>query len=361
MIRFLVFTLPLFLACSKSTGSDSNNNNNITNPPVTKTLIRAADLSALPDIESKNISFYNSAGQTEAMLQTLKNSGVNTVRIRLWKNPATTASSLAEVTTLSNRIKQLGLKTWITVHYSDTWADPGQQTTPQAWQSLSFTALRDSMTQYTRQICTTLQPDYIQIGNEINSGLLFPHGNISTNESQFLQLLSAGTSAVRQTSPNTKIMIHFAGINGADWFFNKINTLNYDIIALSYYPIWHGKDLNALKTTLSNLALTHNKTTIIAETAYPFTLAWNDWTNNILGLPDQLHPQYPATPQGQKDFLRAIKTLCLDTKNCIGFCYWGGELVAFNGPNATNGSPWENQALYDFGNKALPALSEFGQ
>lgn len=247
------------------------------------------------------------------------------------------------------------------MHYSDTWADPGNQETPLIWQGISYNAIKDSVSTYTKKIVTEINPDFIQIGNEINSGLLFPYGNINDNENQFIDLLSTGVQSVRDNSDDIKIIIHYAGIDGSNWFYNKINNLDYDIIGLSYYPIWHGGNLSELKATLSNLSQTYNKDILIAETSYPFTLEWNDWTNNVVGLEEHLIlPEYPATPQGQKEFIAKIKELIFSTQRGIGFCYWGGELVAFNGQEATDGSAWENQALYDFDNKILPVITEFG-
>jgi arabinogalactan endo-1,4-beta-galactosidase len=89
-------------------------------------------------------------------------------------------------------------------------------------------------------------------------------------------------------------------------------------------------------------------------------LEWNDWTNNIVGLEEQLIlPEHPATPKGQKDFIAKIKEIVNSINRGVGFCYWGGELIAFNGPTATDGSPWENQAMYDFDNIALPVINIF--
>ena len=105
---------------------------------------------------------------------------------------------------------------------------------------------------------------------------------------------------------------------------------------------------------------TYNKEILIAETAYPFTLKWNDWTHNIVGLDEQLIlPEYPATPEGQRKFIEQINILTKEVENGIGFCYWGGELIAWKGTQSTNASPWENQALFDFNNKALPVFREF--
>jgi arabinogalactan endo-1,4-beta-galactosidase len=87
-------------------------------------------------------------------------------------------------------------------------------------------------------------------------------------------------------------------------------------------------------------------------------LGWNDWTNNIVGLPSHLVSGFDATPEGQKLFLEALRKT-VDQNNGIGFCYWGAEWVAFRGTQSSNGSSWENQALWDFNLNALPALNAF--
>jgi len=137
--------------------------------------------------------------------------------------------------------------------------------------------------------------------------------------------------------------------------------LDYDIIGISYYPIWHGKSLTELELQLNNLSQTFEKEIVIAETAYPFTLGWNDWTANIVGSENQIiTPDFPASPTGQHDFILQINKLSThNLERGIGFCYWGGELVSWYGNQATNGSAWENQALFDFNNKALPVLDAF--
>ena len=325
-----------------------------------KSFISSVDLSSLPQIEAANTLFYNRNNQVEDVLTTFKNNGVNTIRLRLWKSPSNDHSSFEEVKIFSQRIKAKGLKVWISVHYSDTWADPGNQITPASWQGTSYSTVKENLYRYTKKIMLELQPDFIQIGNEINGGFLFPYGQIHSNETNFLDLLATGAKAVRDHSNTTKIIMHYAGLDGSSWFFNKLNTLDYDIIGLSYYPIWHGKNLNQLHATIVNLGGLFNKEIIIAETAYPFTLQWNDFTNNIVGLEEQLIlPDYPATPLGQKNYLAKVKEILMTTNKGIGFCYWEGAFVSFQGPNSTNGSPWENQATYDFENKALPILNEF--
>lgn len=337
--------------------SGCGDSNTPTPTPPDSLVIKACDLSSLPEIESKNITFYNASHQIDNMLNILKSNGMNTVRIRLWHTPVNAHSGFEEVKQLAQRIHQNGLKVWLTVHYSDTWADPSHQTTPVAWQALSYSILKDSVYQYTKKIVLQMQPEYIQIGNEINPGMLFPNGNLNSHETQFKELLASGISAVRTYAPQAKIMLHYAGHSDASTFFSKMSGLDYDIIGLSYYPIWHGKDLTELQNNINSLISTHNKDLVIAETAYPFTLEWNDCTNNIVGLESQLISSFPATPQGQKEYLQQINDLLLTNDRCLGFSYWGAELISYNGSTATDGSPWENQALFDFNNQVVIAAT----
>lgn len=349
-LLFLLFTITIF-SCSSDKSSEPN-------PVVQDDFIRGADMSYLPLIESEGTIFKHN-NVAEDAITTLKNAGCNAIRIRLWQNPSDAHSGLTEVKNFAQRVRAAGLKVWLTVHYSDTWADPGSQTKPVAWQSLSFTDLKTAVATYTTQIMTEINPDIIQIGNETNDGMLWPEGKLSTNENQYLQLVSAATVAVRSKSTTTKIMLHYAGINDSDYYFDKVKTIDYDYIGLSYYPIWHGKSLVTLQNTMNSLGQLYDKKVLIAETSYPFTFGYNDYTNNIIGLPSQIIPAFPATNDGQKGFLSSIKNTVKQSSNGIGFCYWGSEWVAFRGPTSTNGSPWENQALWDFTNNSLPVMNVF--
>lgn len=349
----ILFILLLTTACSA--------NETETVPPeiLPPADIRGMDLSSLPEVESYNAVFYNQNGEASNMLDILKQHGVNTVRLRLWHSPASVHSSFQEVKEFSNQLKDRGFRLWLTVHYSDSWAHPGQQVMPVFWQNCSFDALKDSVFAYTAQVVSEIQPQYLQIGNEINTGFLFPHGELATNEAQFLELLSVATQAVRQESDTTQIMLHFAGIEGWRWFFSKFNSIDYDMIGISYYPFWHGKDLQLLQSELTTLSNTYNKTVVIAETAYPFTLDWNDYTNNLVGLSEHLIlPDYPATPQGQFLFMKKLREIVANA-GAAGFCYWGAERIAFKGPQATDGSGWENLAVFDFNHHVLPVIEAF--
>jgi arabinogalactan endo-1,4-beta-galactosidase len=324
----------------------------------TVAIIKGVDASYLPQIRKSKVVTFNREGQPEDMLLTFKNEGINTIRLRLWKEAANGESGLAEVAALANEIKALGMKVWLTIHYSDTWADPGSQIKPKQWGNADFVALKDSVYAYTALVVSTIAPDYIQIGNEINNGFIYPEGS-RNYLNQMKDLINQGIKATREANPKTKIMIHFAGTENASAFFGSVSELDFDLIALSYYPQWHGKDLVKLSSEMESLSKQINKPVVIAETSYPFTFNWNDQTHNVLGLQEQILNEYPPSAQGQLDYLKEIRRISTSSKSALGFCYWGAEWIAFRGKNATDGSSWENQALWDFNNKALPVFDAF--
>jgi arabinogalactan endo-1,4-beta-galactosidase len=135
--------------------------------------------------------------------------------------------------------------------------------------------------------------------------------------------------------------------------------VDYDIIGLSYYPWWHGKSMDSLQLTINLLETKYNKKLVIAETAYPFTLSWNDRMTNIVGNTSQLIPQFPATETGQEAFLLKLRDIIQNSPAGVGFCYWEPEWVSVKGPQTTVESPWENMAQFDFKNKTLPSLSVY--
>jgi arabinogalactan endo-1,4-beta-galactosidase len=347
-LRFFVFLiLLLFTSCKDNTENPPQGQENIE--------LKGADISFLPQIRQSSMKFHNRMDQEEDMLKTLQKSGFNLIRLRLWKNPKEEGSDFKNVKLLSNECKKLGLKVLLTVHFSDDWADPSKQDKPAQWQNISTNQLSDSIRQYTKKIMSEINPDFIQIGNEINNGFLWPDGNI-TNVKSMKSLLNAAIKSVRETSKTTKIILHFAGYDHATAFYSNISDVDYDLIGLSYYPFWHGKELNVLNDSLNYLSDHFQKKIIIVETAYPFTLGWNDWTHNVLGLENQLINDFPATPEGQKNYMVELSEILKNVDGCLGFCYWGGEWVSYKGKTATNGSSWENQAFWDFNNKALPIL-----
>jgi arabinogalactan endo-1,4-beta-galactosidase len=365
--RWLAATSLLLLNACHS--SDS------TPAPVVSTtaFYRGADLSFTPEAEASGVTFTD-GGQITTTLAALQRHGGNLVRLRLWHTPAAGHSGLAEVTAFAHRAKQAGLAVLLDIHYADSWADPSQQPTPAAWQNLPLATLQDSVYGYTRHVLQVLtaqqaRPDLVQIGNEINGGMLWPQGQVRS-ESDYptlAALLSKGLAAVAAENAGAatpiRTVVHYAGAEYAASFFSQLAQLGVrpDVQGLSYYPLYHGRDLAVCQQQLTALVQQTSRDVLVVETSYPFTLAWNDYTNNQLGTTSQLVPGFAATPAGQQAFLTDLsrRLKALPGGHGIGFCYWAPEWVAWHGSTATDGSPWENQTLFDFNNAALPAWAAF--
>jgi arabinogalactan endo-1,4-beta-galactosidase len=358
-------------------GACNKNNNSTPSPnppsPVNVTFIRGLDLSFTPEINAYNIG-YNNNGTVKPILDLVKEKGINTIRVRLWYNPVATYSSLPEVIAFAQQVKNKNLAFCLDLHYSDTWADPGTQTKPAAWAGTNASQLKDSVYNYTKRVLQQLSlvnslPDYIQLGNEINSGFLWNDGKVNNlndpNWTNFADLLKQGVRAVREISASTKIIIHYAGLSGTQGFFDKLvsTQVDFDIAGISYYPWWHGFDMNVLQQTILAIRSSAGKQVVVAETAYPFTLGWSDQTNNSVGLSSQLIPAYDATPAGQAAYISHLIDISrsISSNSISGVCYWAPDWVAYKGPASTSGSSWENLALFNFQFSSLAALDSLGK
>ena len=243
---------------------------------------KGADVSWLPQMEATGYKFYNDSGTQQDCLQILKDHGINSIRIRTWVNPSNDSvnghCSKTETVALAKRASQMGFRIMLDFHYSDSWCDPGQQNKPAAWKSHTFSQLLTDVYDYTYDVMNTLKsngvtPEWVQVGNEINPGMLLPDGS-SNNFSQLSQLINKGYSAVKAVSSSSKVIIHIA--EGQDnsmfrWFFDglKNNGANYDIIGMSYYPYWIGSDytvtINNMASNLNDMVSRYNKPVMVCE------------------------------------------------------------------------------------------------
>lgn len=335
--------------------------------------IKGVDISTLQALEDKGVAFYDD-GTERDLLAILKEHGVNYVRLRLWNDPvqADGYNDKAHLIEMAKRVKAAGMGLLVDFHYSDFWADPGQQVKPAAWASLGFDELKAALYGYTREVMDELlaegaYPDMVQIGNEINSGMLLPDGSTS-RFAQLAQLLSEGVRAVRETTPaghETKIMLHLAeGGSNAKFrtFFDqaRLQGIDYDVIGLSYYPYWHGT-FQELKSNMDDLAARYGKEVVVAETAYPYTLEDADGHGNIAGEAQTKLTGFEASVASQKLVTELILNTVAHVQGGkgLGVFYWEPAWLAGVGWKAGEGNAWENQAMFDFDGNALESLDAF--
>ena len=387
-----------------SSGSSSNDGSTDNGSSSSAVAVRGVDISMLETVEDAGGTFQLN-GTSQDLLPLLKSQGVNLVRLRLWVDPKSTSnevygggdSDLARVIRLAKRAKAQNMAFMLDLHYSDFWTDPGKQFKPKAWAALSTDELVAQVQSYTQDVVGQLitagvAPDYVQIGNELNSGMLWPTGkNWAANGETvggfdvLARLLSAGVTGLRAaetaggvTTP-AKTILHLAeGGNNSKfrWWFDEITKrkVSFDIIGISYYPYWHGT-LAALQSNMNDMVSRYSKPVMVVETAYAFTLENGDSLGNNFGqASDATNGGYPATAAGQRSFLKDLKAKIAAVPNGqgLGFVYWEPDWLPVNDAtwatdagisylNTTGnvGNAWENQALFDFSGDALPALAEF--
>lgn len=343
---------------------------------VAQTLL-GGDLSMLPTYEKSGVQYRDSAGDSIDVLPFLQEQGWNTVRVRLFVNPANASAdhhsegvcqNLKYIIPLCQRLQRSGFQLMLDFHYSDTWADPGQQTMPKAWAHLSAAQLPDTLYQYTRNALLTLReatvvPDYIQVGNEITNGMCWPIAKVQPIEDKnwdiLSQLLRKGVQACREICPQAKVIIHTEKTGNWDAtksYYQRLTKygVDYDIIGLSYYPMWHGT-IPHLGQVLDSLQSDFpSKPVMIVETAAYYSHENDKWTK-----PDTYSVFYPISTEGQTRFTRELITEVNKHSNMTGLFWWYPE------ENAAGNqiSPvWLNRGLFDnHTGRAKPALYELSK
>jgi arabinogalactan endo-1,4-beta-galactosidase len=344
-------------------------------PGRTALTVRGADISSLKKSEDMGgVYAYEDGTQADA-LDILRDHGLNYARIRVWVDSPDGYHGKAQLLEIAKRLKQKGIGLLVDFHYADSWADPGKQPKPAAWESLDFEGLKRALYDHTFDVCNSLKeqgapPNIVQVGNEITNGMLWPDGKNDKSFDNLAALLKEGYRAVKDCSPETLAMLHLD--NGGNnemyrWWFDNIieHEVPFDLIGVSYYPYWHGSTYD-LQTNLNDIAVRYDKDIIVVETAYAFTADDNDNYENIIRFEEQ--PGYPFSPENQMRMLADIMTIVWAVPNGhgLGVMWWDATWTAVPGngwdparPNS--GNNWENQALFDFQNRALPAMSLFKQ
>ena len=311
-----------------------------------------ADLSFLKQAEDRGAVFKDN-GQARPGLEIFKDHGYNWIRLRLFHTPRRLPNSLEYTIALAQDAKRLGYKFLLNYHYSDTWADPGKQFIPKAWEGKSHDELVQAVFEYTRDTVAAFRdanalPEMVQVGNEITPGMLWPDGKLPGNWDNFAELLGAGIEGVeagRGDGPRPRIMIHIdkgGSKRATEAFFDRLNTydLNYDVIGQSFYPWWHGSLLD-LRENLIFMAETYRKDIILVEVAY-------NWRpSEYQGKP----APFPETPEGQRQFLDEVNRIILSTPHNRGKgIFWWEPAVT---------GPLGRRGMFDDDGNALPVMTVF--
>ena len=354
-----------------------------------QSFLKGADLSSLQQYEDLGVKFFDeNKNQIPDVINFFAEKNLDCVRFRIWVNPElaqensskTKYCNLENTIKMAKRVKSLGMKVLIDFHYSDYWADPSQQTIPKKWkeklsskneedakielQKILFNYTTEALQKFKDE---NIQVDFVQIGNEITNGILFPYGTIKEKGSDvqkfydLASILKEGINATRKIFPESKIILHIdssGDLSRSLWWFTcaQKSNLDYDIIGLSYYSLWHGTDLAKLETCVKTLSQNFDKSVFIVETAYPFTLGWKDNLSNLYGMKNQLIEGFEASPQGQKSYFEELCSIMKSSvKNHPSAVFWW-EPTCTAQENLGLSSTIENTTWFDFENVYSGAL-----
>ena len=335
---------------------------------------RGVDISYINEMEDCG-AVYRVDGEIRDPYRIFADKGANLARFRLWHDPGwTDYSTLPDVMESIRRAKDNGMRVLLDFHYSDDWADPQNQRIPAAWrQAESIEEIAELLYDYTYTTLMTLHeqgllPRYVQVGNEINHGVARADPRLDAwgeNPTRNVKLLNAGIMAVRdvaaQTGQPLEVMLHIAGPGGVErWLDTAMRggLADFDIIGISYYSQWSGMRLDQVANSIQRLHSKYGKEVVIAETAYPWTLASNDSANNILDR-DAVVEGYGATQAGQSRYLIDLMQAVLNGGG-LGIIYWEPAWISTGcSTRWGKGSHWENAALFDYENSELHEGADF--
>ena len=329
-------------------------------------LLKGGDISALTWVEDEGGKYYDADGNEKDALQILAENGWNFARLRLYNSPGKGRGNGVyyckegyqdeqDILSLARRAAAKGMELELSFHYSDYWSNGETQIIPHDWQEQieglsdneAVDRLCELVYEYTYDFMKKMEaqgtvPSYVSLGNEIQSGLLYPYGKASTDTWENLaRFLTAGSNAVKEASPDTKVIIHLddaGNYSKYEGFFEKCEEYEvpYDIIGPSYYPFWTDKDVDTIVTFCNDMIDRFDKDIMIMETGYNFNPVLPNGETGQLSDNGcySMDGNYGGSPEGQKNFMvdlfNGLKRVGLDTKNnrrCLGDLYWDPIMV----------------------------------
>lgn len=340
--------------------------------------LRGADLSFTLQMERAGIQ-TRQQGVSVPVERLLAREGANLVRLRVWLDPPPGYSDLQSLLTLARRAKEARMRIFVSLHYSDFWADHQTQEPPAAWQGQDLAAMATSVFAHSREVVVQLArqdtpADLVQIGNEVTWGMLWPTGQVYRDGGEdwgpFTTLLRAGVAGVRAGAPGAhvpEIVLHThhgGDPEGATRFVDGVvdGGVSFDTIGVSYYPFWHGA-LDDLRRTLTTMIDRYVKDVLVVETSYPWTTTDGDDLQNFFAARSQLPEsgRFPPTPAGQAAYYEALRVVLAELPDGrgAGFVVWEPSWLPGVGWAPGEGNQYDNLTMFDGDGEALPSLRGF--
>jgi arabinogalactan endo-1,4-beta-galactosidase len=311
-----------------------------------------ADLSFLKSAEDSGFAFREN-DSIKPGLQIFRDHGYNWIRLRLFHTPKELPNNLEYTIALAKKAREMGYKFLLDFHYSDTWADPGKQFTPKAWEKMTHQELVKAVFNYSSETIKAFKlanvlPDMVQVGNEVINGMLWPDGKLPENWDNFADLMLAGINGVFDGCNPLEfpdIMIHIdqgGNKEKTKYFFDKLLSygIKFDYIGQSYYPWWHGTLLN-LRNNMIFMAKEYKKPIILVEVAY-------------CASPTEYRKKpapFPETPEGQREFLNEVNNIVLSTPDNLGVGIFWWEPATMGGRSTRD--------FFDEKGNVLPVITVF--
>ncbi len=263
------------------------------------TFIKGADISWLPQMEANGYIFKNYSGVQQDLLTILKGYGINAIRLRTWVNPSSDPAnghcSITETAAMAVRCKNAGLPVDIDFHFGDTWNSLGTQKPPAAWASMTYSQMLSAMSSYVYHSMNVLKsnnvtPGWVQIGNEINSGICSPTGSLAHHPDQMSGLLNTAYNEVKAVFPSVPVIIHLAQpqkLTVVENFFDTYKSYGgkWDITGFSSYG--SGSEIPGIISNMSTAGSRYGKPVMQVEFGGPVnnpTRTENDLKSYITGL-----------------------------------------------------------------------------